>query len=599
MRNVSAERRLLDGRGTEIAPALRRIRWARLRLHNSGTAVQKQEIRRSARRFFAVVIASMNDQYGEISQSTVVSLWYRLNRLVGWMTEHGKWAFGDLKSSDVDRFMTELASPQGRSISAATAKKYHFLFDLLRAHRAAYPAPLKEEVAPRHRSRRLSFLPAAPWRPIPDSQAISLIADALTWTASFGAIVQGWAARIWNIRMRQKGQSQDARLRTSAAELSLIADSADFQAVRTALHMENCRRARVIEVALATTQNAVLTEILFLVGMRISEVLALHTDCLIQRPLANGDLMSYVEGVAAKSRSRYRTWVVPDVVREGIELLVSLVDDPRQHFGFKYLFVSRIGVLPHVDGTLYRVKPSRGAAMLKSFASSPVRSEPWQLSSRLHPHQARKTFASMVVRRNKSALQPLAQHYGHVNYAFTDSSYVGTDLELAQLIRSQDRADLAQCLTDILSSTNLGGKAAAMLSDSSVVARTAHVFRGKRSLDRMVSDLIESGVRLAPCDWGYCVYSQSHSACGGDDRGPNPVRRCPDVCATCSNFLATERHRAFWETRFKSESAFLSRVGLCEQTISIVRRRIERSSAVLSQLNEQAHRAWSDARPTS
>ncbi len=222
--------------------------------------------------------------------------------------------------------------------------------------------------------------------------------------------------------------------------------------------MQHCRRARVVEVAPATTQNAVLTQILFLVGMRISEVLALHTECLVKRTLANGDPVWCLEGVAAKARCRPRAWVVPDVVRDGIELLTSLGDDLRQHFAFRYLFISRIGVLPHTDGALRRVNGNRGAIMLRSFASSPFRTEPWRPSSRLHPHQARKTFASMVVRRNKSALQPLAQHYGHVNYAFTDRNYVGVDFELAELVRNQDRVDLAECLTDILSSNNLGAR---------------------------------------------------------------------------------------------------------------------------------------------
>jgi integrase len=599
MRTLAAEENLLEKLGTEISPALRRIRWSRLKLHSSGTDVQKQEIKRSARRFFSVVMASRNDQYGEINHSTEVSLWCRLNRLVAWMTEHGKWAFAELTSTDVDSFMTGLANRQGVPISAGTAKGYYVLFDLLYAHRTAYPAPVESDLTGGRLPRSRKFSPAQPWKPIEDSTAICLIADALAWTASFGAIAKDWAARIWNVRTRQQGQSQNARLRTSAAELSLIADSAEFSLVEAALHMEHCRRARVVEVALATTQNAVLTQILFLVGMRISEVLALHTGCLVKRTLASGDPVWYIEGVAAKARCKRRAWVVPDVVRDGIELLMSIGDDVRKHFAFRYLFISRIGVLPHTDGALCRVNGNRGAAMLKSFASSPFRTEPWKPLSRLHPHQARKTFASMVVRRNKSALQPLAYHYGHVNYAFTDRNYVGVDFDLAELIRSQDRADLAACLTDILSSNNLGGKAAAMLAASSTNVRTGRVFRGKLALERMVEDLIERGVRLAPCDWGYCVYSQSHSACRGDDQGPNLVRRCPDVCATCSNFLTTEKHRPFWEARCKNDLAFLSRPGLCEQTVSIVHRRSEHSSRILSQLNDQTHRVWLDASSTS
>jgi len=587
----------LADQGTDVAPVLRTIRLERLTVSGGGTVDQNRKLEVSARRFFVVVVASMNEQYGEINHATAVGLWYRLNRLVAWMTERETWAFSDLMPADLEAFMASIKNRHGLNIAIGTAKKYFSLFSLLYSHRGSYPSSLKKDLQAdlRFQSSKRKFGRAQPWQPIADAKAISLIADALAWTASFGAITKDWAARVWAVRLRQEGQSQNARLQTSAAELSLIAASDNFKSVAAALGMKGCLRARVVEVAIATTQKAVLTQILFLVGMRISEVLALRIGCLVKRKLLNGDPVWYVEGVAAKARGRSRAWVVPDAVRDGIELLISLAADVRRNFGFSYLFVARIGVLPHIGGSLRRLKGDRGAMMLKSFASSPYRVTPWNQSSRLHPHQARKTFASMVVRRNKNALQPLAHHYGHVNYAITDKNYAGADFQLAELLKSQDRADLADCLIDILSSSNIAGKAAAVLDASLPLKEAKPAFRGKRGLERMVEELIDRGVHLAPCDWGYCVYSQSHSACRGDAQGPNHVRRCPDVCSTCSNFLTTENHRPFWEARCKDDLLFLRRPGLCEQTVRIVEQRSRNSEKVLSGLNAHAHPVGSSA----
>jgi hypothetical protein len=53
----------------------------------------------------------------------------------------------------------------------------------------------------------------------------------------------------------------------------------------------------------------------------------------------------------------------------------------------------------------------------------------------------------------------LAHHYGHAHRIFTDSNYVGGDIELAAMISEENRRDLAEGLTEILRSSNLSGKA--------------------------------------------------------------------------------------------------------------------------------------------
>jgi hypothetical protein len=108
---------------------------------------------------------------------------------------------------------------------------------------------------------------------------------------------------------------------------------------------------------------------------------------------------------------------------------------------------------------------------------------------------------------------------------------------------------------------------------------------GRRVIEKMVDRLIDEGVTLAPCDWGYCVYAQAFSACGGDSAGPNPVERAPDVCGKCTNFVVTERHRSWWEERVRDASVFLSHQGLTGQSIAVIERRRDTAEQILRKLN--------------
>jgi hypothetical protein len=114
-------------------------------------------------------------------------------------------------------------------------------------------------------------------------------------------------------------------------------------------------------------------------------------------------------------------------------------------------------------------------------------------------------------------------------------------------------------------------------------------FKGKRGTSTLVDKLINDGVQLAPCDWGYCVYSQALSSCLGDAKGPNESRRSPDVCSGCANFAVTEKHRGWWEARFTRDEKFLLQEELPEQTVVWVRERKTRTAKILAGLNKEIH----------
>lgn len=179
-------------------------------------------------------------------------------------------------------------------------------------------------------------------------------------------------------------------------------------------------------------------------------------------------------------------------------------------------------------------------------------------------------------------LESLAYHFGHTHRAITDGYYVGADMELAQLIDAENRQDLAQSLADLLSSGNIAGKAGKAFASARTLAAR---MRGNATLQSVVERLIADGVQLAPCDWGYCVYSKALSACHGDARGPNEALRTAEVCGGCSNFVVTERHRAWWEERMVRDQQFLKGQGLLEQSVMVVRRRLSRNVELLAELN--------------
>ena len=233
-------------------------------------------------------------------------------------------------------------------------------------------------------------------------------------------------------------------------------------------------------------------------------------------------------------------------------------------------------------GVAKRINTHSIGPRILHFANSEFRADRPKLK-RLHPHSARKTFAKFVVLRDKRALESLAYHYGHTHRLITDGCYVGSDIELAQMVGEESRRDLAAGLTDILSASSIAGKAALNLQ---ALTRTgSRKLRGRKALETVVNRLIDQGVQLAPCDWGYCVYSQSLSACRGDALGPNEANRSADVCSGCANFVVTEKHRGWWNERACRDEDFLNRTGLPAQTVAWVQKRLDDTHQVLRALN--------------
>ncbi|WP_149136820.1 site-specific integrase [Cupriavidus campinensis] len=524
-----------------------------------------------------------------VSAGTTMN-WFRLLRyLMAWMAARDLWRFSQLSPDHLLDFLTSISARHDPDGIVATSSLKHWLslFERMWHLRREYPASLRFDPAPLRLEVSLNIKSRdnLPWKPLEESEALRLIRDALEWIDHHGNVVKSIVDRMWQERRRHVGLSRLARHQKVRTLYMDLDKEAWVGPIRASLDMENSPIDSVVTRLMTLTEGACIIALLFLVGMRSSELVRLDADCLCYEGEPD-DRLGYVYGFAAKKGGQRRRWVVAEPVAGVIRFLVELYKDIRHDAQQSALFLrkAQAAPIPLPDRTVHRMHASVLATKMAAFANAPYRRGPSQCGITLHPHMARKTFARFVVLRDKRALESLAYHYGHVYRSLTDGSYVGSDIALARLISEEDRKELAIALTDLLTSGHVGGKAARVLMRRFDPRSEAPRLRGKKAVQSVVKRLIAEGVQLAPCDWGYCVYSQSMSACGGDMRGPNEAGRSPDVCASCANFATTDRHRPYWNERLSREEAFLRNNALPAQTRAIVELRVDRSREILSQL---------------
>ncbi len=568
----------------------RDIDWKTLLLPNAGSRHQRSYLLNSSKGLLLALIDTATCK-GDLPASGTVFGWLSLiRRLVHSMMHRDVWLFADLKPDDMLDFLSAMraadgVSPASRRTVWQAARLFMRMWDL----RALYAGslgfnPHAFEIEIRQIAARGAV---GRWRPMAEDRALQLVRSAIEWIEEFGdyaaALVHARCRLQPSLRLLTK-HAIEKRWKTFNAAVEI---DPRLSRARAILTMPQEHTSLVVNRLIRLTEGACVVVILFLTGIRSSELARLDVDCLREESRPDGRIDQFLAGVAAKRAGEAKRWVICDPVPKMIDQLRAMYHDMRKECGECALLLRRSGVLPSGGPAGRQSLAWDGhdvTKRLQAFARHQDRREQRPVA-RLHPHQARKTFAQFVVLRDKSALGSLAYHFGHVYESVTDGSYVGHDIELAKLISAENRQELARCLTDLLSMRAVGGKAGAALSLQRRALLESDAFSGKRAVAQMVERLIDQGIDLAPCSWGYCVYAKTLSACRGDDKGPNAVRRAPDVCATCANFAVTERHRAWWEERVRRDEAFLQRRELPAQTVAVVKRRLEHACTVLQGLN--------------
>ena len=561
------------------------LSWEDLIPEGLGSKYQRSTLYKSAKALYLNIYAPGNPRGVEYSPKAREVGFAKVRAIVRWMVKESIWKFSDLTPFDIIEFFRSKKSNRGYSlISVGTVRKWKWWFSMMWELRDYYSHPLsfdfismEAELDAQLRSR-----PLKKWRALEEDVTLALTKDALYWMDNYGPLLTEIVEAAWVRGGRSIGRPRGARTQTARDFYAELEEMPQYQRLAEALsYVGPCHK--VISIGLSVLEGACAFLLLVLVGMRASELLALNAGCIVERKSEDGFKQTYVFGVAAKKQGKNRLWVAADPVPRVVKVLENLTNCVRSgRKPCRALFISRsLGSPLFTFGRKpLRWNPTTLRKRVAAFVGGQYRKNSMPVNH-FHPHMARKTLAQLAVLRDKSMLEPIAAQLGHVYSSFTDGVYVGSDNELAAMLVEADRKELARGLEELLTCKGVVGKAAPALE---AMRRRVAKFPGKKSLNRLIDDLIRQGVQLAPCDWGYCVYTRVYSACDGDERGPKEAGRSPDVCAGCQNFAVTPTHRPFWEDRARREEEFLELPNLPEQTQAVVEARLKKTRTVLSKV---------------
>ena len=478
-----------------------------------------------------------------------------LRPIIGWMAGEGLSRFAEIDPAAVERFCTWLrrrpSRPGHDSIRPATVTNYLLAIkDLYRQRSKLADAPLIDPLplettyeAAGHTRASKGAIPF-----IPDRQAIAILSEALRWIEKHGeTIVMAEAIRL------------EARERGLATGVFRQASYHVRRALRAA-RLSDPSGER-LDGAYAARQAAVhLVEACYIViagfvGMRVSEILSMKVGAIEYRPIGEtGVDQAYVVARLFKTvddpDGRVERWTAPAPVARAVDLLERLSAPLRAASGREELFL----VKNTQYGEIVPVTHMHIAWRINDFARHvgvpDHDGKPWQFST----HQFRKTFARFVARRDRTQLLGLADHFKHASVAMTARGYVGSDFDLHSLINHEARAETAAALDRLLAARQLGGK-----MGERIVARNAR-FRGRAGeqvrRDYVAFILEETDLRIHACDYGWCVFQQETSRCGGELE-PDEAGRAPAVCLSCANMVIEAKHGSYWRDRRERNAALL------------------------------------------
>lgn len=529
--------------------------------------------------------------------TTVEGYFSYLRELLRWMEAQGYSRFADLDASALLRFQRSIeqrTNQQGVPLARTTVQKYLDLLVYLRRFRTEIGDGLTIEPFPGRSTASVAGVTDAnrrSWPYTPEPIAIALIQGAIEFLSSCAvdllrareiyattvAAVQrrGHTAEVW--RQATAHALQRVTLQTANGPHP-IASAADL--------------ARLLDVL----YTACFVVISYLVGPRASEVLQLQTGCV--RPLAPEDSggdpgLAVIVGAIFKREAAYHgrrhQWIAPSPALHAIAVLEALSAPHRERSGRKELWLRTRGYCFGASewqrscSAPLRVTSTSEMRLLLTrccawFDLPTHHGERWRLST----HQGRKTFARFAALRDRSALFALAQHLGHRERGMTDRGYTGTDYRLNREIEAGILEQSVSAWEHMLSTPQLGGRAGA-----EILAKRPR-FRGarmKQDLKRYARMLVDSGLTLGVCDWGFCVYRQEYSACLGSTTGPNPLRREPSTCASCRNFVVSKQHRTYWLEQALRNEALLNEPALPTQTLKIARERLKEALAIVRSID--------------
>ena len=551
----------------------------------------------SARKVLALIrTRSLTAGLGQRA-STVGGYFCYLRELIRWMESAGFIRFADLDATALLQFQRAIAqrtNAAGATLAPTTVQKYLHLLLYLHRFAAEIGDGLTIDPCPGQSTGALAQVRECDirrWPYTPDAIAIPLIQGSLEFLSSCALDLlrarEIYATTVEAVQRR--GHTAEVWRKASARALQRIT----LATPRGPHRIESAKDlARLLDVL----YTACFVVISYLVGPRASEILQLRVGCVRALPsdehAVDTGLTAIVGAIfkrEADFQGRAHQWIAPPPAVHAITVLEALSAPHRARTGRTQIWLRVRGYGPGASEWRYDCSSAVQVLSTQAMRLLLRRSASWfDLPShegkawRLSTHQGRKTFVRFAALRDRSALFALAQHLGHRERGITDTGYAGTDYRLNQEI---DAAILDQSVSaweQMLSARTLGGRAGA-----EILAKRPR-FRGarlKQDLKRYARALVDAGLTLGVCDWGFCVYRQEHSACLGSTSAPNPVRREPSTCARCRNFAVGPQHRAYWEEQVRRHRALLNEPSLPTQTLKIARERLGEALAMVRSID--------------
>jgi hypothetical protein len=348
---------------------------------------------------------------------------------------------------------------------------------------------------------------------------------------------------------------------------------------------------------LAVLKNHITTACFIIItyscGPRVSEVRRATTTSVREIAHANGE--NYFYYYAARSKKRFSSvslssdrdveddtpWILSPAAVKAIEALCALSGPARRRSGIDNLWLSTSGncLWPfRDDGKLMVLSSSAFNLRLNQFAKFIDLHKECEWHGRLHSHMGRKHLARFIAKRDRTGLGDLAMQYSHVSAYSVDLSYARPDSEFKRLVKDELRNEMEQIVQELTESKTVYTYSGAARQNP------ISSFRGRLYTNKEIRTLLARGTILVPCQWGVCMYRQPTSACGGSKTEPNPAERTPDVCSSCSNFVAYDKHRKWWEDYRDDSKKYLSQGNISRQVRIILERRLADAEKILADI---------------
>lgn len=204
---------------------------------------------------------------------------------------------------------------------------------------------------------------------------------------------------------------------------------------------------------------------------------------------------------------------------------------------------------------------------------------------RIHPHQARHTFAEFALRRfDSNVMEPLREHYRHALGSYQMRRY--TDGKLRETVTQKMEADYLREIINRVASGNMDdrfhGPAANRIRKD---VRSFNVVT-PNELDNFIEQYGSNYERFVAFPWGYCALrvNEEHLAKCFDADVQTPkvdVDSCPEVCVGCPHNMSNDEQNRYLERIAIAHQDIAERhplrfaAKMSEEVVKVISRRLE------------------------